>query len=176
MEDGDKHKAVKKAGLDVESSGSDDDSGRDVFVNPLTKKQNADKKKTESEEEWSEDESVDLGLDQRGKKKKTNKKETLLGKRKRKGDTDDIKDFFTNEAIEEVPLDDPDTKKQQGYDSMDSDEIAEIRILARKMLRKKARNEILDSTYNRFSANEDPETLPTWFVEDEAKHRFIDRW
>lgn len=59
---------------------------------------------------------------------------------------------------------------------MDSDDIAETRILARKMLRKKARNEILDSTYNRFSSNENIDTLPTWFVEDEAKHRFAERW
>ena len=59
---------------------------------------------------------------------------------------------------------------------MDSDDIAETRILARKMLRKKARNEILDSTYNRFATNEDPDTLPSWFVEDEARHRYIDRW
>ena len=100
----------------------------------------------------------------------------MLGKRKRKGEVDDIKDFFTTEGIEEVPLDDPDTRQQQGYESMDSDDIAETRILARKMLRKKARNEILDSTYNRFSTNEDPDTLPSWFVEDEARHRYIDRW
>ena len=34
MEDGEKHRVVK-AGVDVESSGSDSDAG--VFVNPLTK-------------------------------------------------------------------------------------------------------------------------------------------
>lgn len=59
---------------------------------------------------------------------------------------------------------------------MDSDDIAETRILAKKMLRKKTRNQIIDGTYNRFSSNEDPDTLPTWFVEDEAKHRFCDLW
>ena len=40
------------------------------------------------------------------------------------------------------------------------------------MLRKKTRNEILDATYNRFSTHEDPATLPSWFVEDEAKYRY----
>ena len=34
---------------------------------------------------------------------------------------------------------------------MDSNEMAEVRILAKKMLRKKERSEILDSTYNRYS-------------------------
>jgi hypothetical protein len=50
---------------------------------------------------------------------------------------------------------------------MDSNEMAEVRILAKKMLRKKERSEILDSTYNRYSFNENPDTLPSWFIEDE---------
>ena len=53
---------------------------------------------------------------------------------------------------------------------MDSDDMAETRALAKVMLRKKARNEILDSTYNRYSNYDDPAILPQWFVEDEAKH------
>lgn len=55
---------------------------------------------------------------------------------------------------------------------MDSDEIAETRILAKKMLRKKSRQELLDSTYNRYSFHEAPEDLPTWFVQDEQKNYF----
>jgi AdoMet-dependent rRNA methyltransferase SPB1 len=55
---------------------------------------------------------------------------------------------------------------------MDSDDMAETRILARKMLRKKGRNEMIESSYNRFVTHEDPKTLPTWFVEDEAKYRY----
>lgn len=74
-----------------------------------------------------------------------------------------------------VPADDPATKAAAGYESMDSDDIAATRILARKMLRKKARNEILDSTYSRFVTHEDPATLPSWFVQDEAMHRYCDR-
>jgi len=58
---------------------------------------------------------------------------------------------------------------------MDSDDIAATRILARKMLRKKARTEIIEGSYNRYSVHEDPNSLPSWFVEDEAKHRFCER-
>ena len=58
---------------------------------------------------------------------------------------------------------------------MDSDDIAATRILARKMLRKKARNNIIEDSYNRFTTHEDPRTLPSWFVEDEAKHAFCER-
>ena len=50
---------------------------------------------------------------------------------------------------------------------MDSDDIAEKRALARLMLRKKARNELLDGSYNRYATHEDPDDLPKWFVEDE---------
>ena len=43
------------------------------------------------------------------------------------------------------------------------------------MLRKKARTEIIEGSYNRYSVHEDPNSLPSWFVEDEAKHRFCER-
>jgi AdoMet-dependent rRNA methyltransferase SPB1 len=55
---------------------------------------------------------------------------------------------------------------------MDSTEMAETRILAKKMLRKKQRSEILDMSYNRYSFHEDPKSLPSWFVEDETKNYF----
>jgi AdoMet-dependent rRNA methyltransferase SPB1 len=55
----------------------------------------------------------------------------------------------------------------EGYDSMDSDEIAETRALAKRMLRKKDRTEILDATYNRYSFGDNLKDLPTWFVDDE---------
>jgi AdoMet-dependent rRNA methyltransferase SPB1 len=55
---------------------------------------------------------------------------------------------------------------------MDSDEMAETRILAKKMLRKKQRSELLDATYNRYSFHENPTELPSWFVEDEGKHYY----
>lgn len=77
----------------------------------------------------------------------------------------------------EVPANDPATLEaagaaNHGYDSMDSEEIAETRALAKKMLRKKDRSEILDATYNRYAFHEEPDTLPTWFVDDESKHYF----
>jgi AdoMet-dependent rRNA methyltransferase SPB1 len=47
-----------------------------------------------------------------------------------------------------------------------------MRVLAKRMLRKKDRTEVLDSTYNRYSFHDDVHTLPSWFVEDESKHYF----
>jgi AdoMet-dependent rRNA methyltransferase SPB1 len=53
---------------------------------------------------------------------------------------------------------------------MDSDDMAETRALAKLMLRKKNRNDIIDSTYNKYATFDDPNALPEWFKEDEARH------
>lgn len=91
----------------------------------------------------------------------------MLGKRKRAdSDEDKVQDFFVDDKVEVVPANDPGAL-QTGYESMDSTEMAETRALAKKMLRKKQRSEILDQSYNRYSFHEDPRELPSWFVEDE---------
>ena len=54
---------------------------------------------------------------------------------------------------------------------MDSDDIAETRALAKKMLRKKFREEAITQSYSSIidSGQADGE-LPSWFLEDEVKH------
>ena len=171
------HKAQDRApyieGHDIESSGTSDDESDDGakarFVNPLLASKTTQAKKADESDEWS-DESDDEDL--KNSKKKRGDKKSLLGKRQRSDkDVDNVQDFFKNEQFDVVPADDPGAVGD-GYDSMDSDEIAETRILARKMLRKKTRNEMIEASYNRFTTHEDPATLPSWFVEDEAKYRY----
>ena len=53
---------------------------------------------------------------------------------------------------------------------LDSDDMAETRALAKVMLRKKARTEIIDATYNRYATFDDEHELPDWFVTDEKKN------
>jgi len=53
---------------------------------------------------------------------------------------------------------------------MNDDDLAEMIVLGRKMLRKKTRREIIDASYNQYNFPEDPATLPRWFVEDEKKN------
>lgn len=89
-----------------------------------------------------------------------------MGKRKKREGDDNVQDFFGNTDIEVVPQE----VIEEGYSSMDSDDIAETRALAKVMLRKKARQEVLDSTYNRYSNFDDQNALPQWFIEDEFKH------
>lgn len=48
--------------------------------------------------------------------------------------------------------------------------MAETRAIAKLMLRKKTRNEIIEGTYNRYAVHDDPTLLPDWFLEDESRH------
>lgn len=89
----------------------------------------------------------------------------MLGKRKTKKGVED-KGFFVDDNFEVVPQE----KIEEGYSSMDSDEMAETRALAKLMLRKKNRNEILEGTYNRYATYDDKSVLPQWFIEDEERH------
>ena len=116
-----------------------------------------------SEGEWSDEEDEKRAKEREDAKK--SKKDLKLGKRKKRED-DDMHDFFHGDAFEEVPEENLDN----GYSSMDSDDMAETRALAKLMLRKKARTEIMESTYNRYSNFDDPAVLPDWFVQDEKKH------
>lgn len=77
-----------------------------------------------------------------------------------------MKDFFNNNEFEVVPQE----KIGNDDESMDSDDMAETRAIAKVMLRKKARNELMESTYNRYANFDDPSVLPDWFVEEENKH------
>lgn len=52
---------------------------------------------------------------------------------------------------------------------MDSDDIAEVRAIAKHMLRKKEREQMINDSYNRYSFFDDETNLPDWFVEDEQK-------
>lgn len=51
------------------------------------------------------------------------------------------------------------------------DELAETLVIAKKMLRNRSRDEIIDGSYSRYSF-EDHDTLPKWFSEDEEKHSY----
>ena len=41
------------------------------------------------------------------------------------------------------------------------------------MLRKKNRENIIESSYNRYSYNDEDVNLPSWFLDDEKKHNVI---
>jgi hypothetical protein len=75
----------------------DEEEERQLFVNPLLAFK--DDKKGSGSEEWSDDDKYEP------KDKQTKKEKKLLGKRKGlQKDMDEVRDFFKNDPIEEVPL------------------------------------------------------------------------
>lgn len=173
---------------------AEDEEEKQLFLNPLLafKNPDADKKKGSDSEEWSDDDKYEPKETREQKKERLEKERKLLGKRSRSGmtgDMNDVRDFFKNTPIEEVPEDDfsklesKKKKKQdddssssdpdglpEGYSSMDSDEIAETRALAKKMLRKKFRTEQIENSFSRYAYEDNEDVVPEWFKEDEAKH------
>ena len=65
------------------------------------------------------------------------------------------------QALEVVPA-----KKLEDYDI---DELATNLVLAKKMLRKKTREQIIDNSFG-VMRTDDHDELPTWFTEDEKRH------
>ena len=162
----------------------DDEDEKQLFLNPLLafKNTGADEKKKkkgdDDSSEWSDDDKYDPKPAKDGKEEKGSK---LLGKRKKgfQGDIDEVREFFKNAPIEEVPQEDfskHDVKDDSdsdglpsGYSSMDSDELAETRALAKKLLRKKFRTQMIADSYSRYAFEDNEDVIPSWFKEDEAR-------
>ena len=161
----------------------------DMFENPLRKKKNIEKKnkskfdqvkkvvdennttgQKDNNKDSDDENNVSSDTDDEGKKSKNKKKDEskLLGKKKKRQDetTKKTNNEEENNEIETVPK----IKDSDDEDSeYDSDEKAEIRAIAKKMLRKKDCLDILYKTYNRY-AFEDFDQAPDWFAEEELKH------
>ena len=149
-ESGDEKEEKKDMPLNEED---EEDIKNDVIIkNPLRKEKKKkdekkeikkeDKKKTENESEQEDNLSYDTDEQEEN--------QNLLNKK-------------TNRDKEDSSSSD---NEDDGYNS---DDKAEIRAIAKKMLRKKERLKILNSSYNRY-AFEDEGKVPNWFLEDESKH------
>jgi AdoMet-dependent rRNA methyltransferase SPB1 len=64
---------------------------------------------------------------------------------------------------------DTDSDSSSDDDDLDDDTKAEVLAYAKKMLRKKQREQILDDAYGKYMY--DDEGLPIWFLEEEKRHR-----
>lgn len=60
-------------------------------------------------------------------------------------------------------------ESDESEEDLDDYRKAEVLAYAKKMLRKKQREQLLDDAYNKYMF--DDEGLPNWFVEDEKRHR-----
>ena len=120
---------------------------KDISKNIKNKK--ADDQSEEEDNNLSYDTDEELNEEKKDINENNNNNNNLLNKK-------------TNRPKDESSSD----EESDGYNS---DEKAEIRAIAKKMLRKKERLKILNSSYNRY-AFEDDGKVPKWFLEDESKH------
>ena len=91
--------------------------------------------------------------------------------------TDADAQLISKSGFEEVPISrrhadsgagSSDDSSDDGFDDLDDDGKAEVLALARKMLKGRDRQDIMDAAYHRYAFHESG--LPRWFEEDEAKH------
>jgi len=140
---------------------------KEEFINPLLatrkdlkrfKKSLEEKEAKDSDVESFESDIEELAdkMDKKEVIEKENKKKRAMKKASKEEEEEG------NTRFEEV-------KAEKTYSDYDSDEIAEIRAIGKKMLRKKDRLEIIDSTYGRYSYRDNPADLPNWFAEEEDK-------
>ena len=156
LENNDIKEDKKDLPLDEDEDEEEDIKDDVIINNPLRKekkkkeenKENKteEKKQTGNKSEEEDEDNLSYDTDEQEKNNKLLNKKTKRNKEE--------EDYSSSENEEE------------GYNS---DEKAEIRAIAKKMLRKKERLKILNSSYNRY-AFEDDEKVPKWFLEDEAKH------
>jgi len=134
----------------------------------------------EDEEDIKDDVIINNPLRKEKKKvddKKESNKEVKKQKEEKSENEEDNLSYDTDEQEENNKLLNKKTKREKDQssssenedDGYNSDEKAEIRAIAKKMLRKKERLKILNSSYNRY-AFEDDGKVPKWFLEDENKH------
>lgn len=71
--------------------------------------------------------------------------------------------------FEIVPAPETDSSDDSSDDELDDYTKAEILACAKKMLRKKEREQMLDDAYNKYMFHD--EGLPKWFLEEEKRHR-----
>jgi len=159
---GESVKPKKKVQIVAPAESESEPEAARLFVNPLSSKTFLEDKEPEAK--------PNKNVDEEGYEWSSDEEETEKTKRRR-----ERKGKFEADKFEEVPKEkfgsDADSRLDgEDFDGMDSDEVAETRALAKRMLRKKERESIIDGSYNRYSNMDPIEALPDWFLEDESRH------
>ena len=171
--------------LDIEEEEEEEGDDSALYDEEELEEENQGKKdislnEEEDEEDIKDDVIINNPLRKEKKikedKKESNKEDKRQNKEKSENEEDNLS-YDTDEQEEKNKLLNKKTKREKDQssssenedDGYNSDEKAEIRAIAKKMLRKKERLKILNSSYNRY-AFEDDGKVPKWFLEDENKH------
>lgn len=92
---------------------------------------------------------------------------------KKKSSKEDDFEIVPREPPKSARDSDSDSDSSSDDDDMDDDTKAEVLAYAKKMLRKKQREQILDDAYQKYMF--DDEGLPVWFLEEEKRHRQLNK-
>ncbi|TKW25833.1 hypothetical protein SEVIR_3G145400v4 [Setaria viridis] len=170
-------------GDDVEmDQGFDDD--QDPETNPLLLSLDEHKPtKEQIVQQWySQDVFAEAGTDAAEQSDSEDERENLQRNMEKKMDTGKKEKMAKAQHLQQddfdiVPAEPVRNEEDSSSSSDESDESeedlndyrkAEVLAYAKKMLRKKQREQILDDAYNKYMF--DDEGLPNWFVEDEKRH------
>uniref|UniRef100_A0A0E0A2X6 Putative rRNA methyltransferase n=1 Tax=Oryza glumipatula TaxID=40148 RepID=A0A0E0A2X6_9ORYZ len=170
-------------GDDVDmDQGSDEE--QDQETNPLLLSLDAEKPtKEQMMEQWfSQDVFTEAGTGMVEQSDSEDEREQLTRIAKKKADSGKKEKpakakRLQQDDFEIVPAEPVRTEDDSSSSSVESDELdedldddtkAEVLAYAKKMLRKKQREQILDDAYNKYMF--DDEGLPKWFAEDEKRH------
>ncbi|KAI5660946.1 hypothetical protein M9H77_20269 [Catharanthus roseus] len=120
-----------------------------------------------------DDMQMDGPVDHPKKTKKDSPKDQVKGPKNNLQDIVPKVQTTAKEDFEIVPAPATDSSDSSSSDESDVDDVetrAEILACAKKMLRKKQREEILDDAYNKYMFHDDA-GLPQWFLDEEKRHR-----
>lgn len=120
---------------------------------------------TESSDDPFQNEEYDGRYDIKVPLTEMEKRKKILKRQEKKKEKKELKEKGEHEEIKIVPA--------KSFEDYNPDELAEDLAIAKKMLRKKDRMDIIDQGINRYNYLEKPEDLPDWFVEDERKHTVL---
>lgn len=136
-----------------------------TFTNkPLKSIRKKNKNNNDSDSDGSEDKyAIKVPLSEMEKRRRRLKRVRERTEKKKKETLDPENDH----EIEIVPK-----ESNYNFEDFDLDELAETRALAKKMLRKRDRDKIIESTFHKYAIDED-EDAPNWFKDDENKHNHI---
>ncbi|XAR59555.1 27S pre-rRNA (guanosine(2922)-2'-O)-methyltransferase [Bertholletia excelsa] len=127
--------------------------------------------KSDSEDEME----VNEARNQFSLQKASNKNEMQVGEpaKTKKNKVQEVKTIKAEDDFEIVPAPATDSSSDDSSsdesDDEDVDAKAEILACAKKMLRKKQREQMLDDAYNKYMFHD--EGLPKWFLDEEKRHR-----
>ena len=149
----------------------EEDLKDDVIISNPLRKEKKKKEDKKADKKEKKDKKKDKKWDKKEDKKdnEENEEDNLSYDSDLEEEKNEDKKLLNKKTNRKKSDDSSSSDSDSENDGYNSDDKAEIRAIAKKMLRKKERIKILNASYNRY-AFEDDGKVPKWFLEEESKH------